>query len=60
MTIEPQTVSPEMHRNRYIIGIDLGTTNSALSYVDLAEQSATSSDTPPTIHIFDVPQLTAP
>ncbi|MCB0183723.1 MAG: hypothetical protein KDE31_05640, partial [Caldilineaceae bacterium] len=60
MTIESQTTSSKSHAYRYIIGIDLGTTNSALSYVDLAEQSATSPDTPPTIHIFDVPQLTAP
>jgi len=60
LTIESQTTSSKSHAYRYIIGIDLGTTNSALSYVDLAEQSAASPDTPPTIHIFDVPQLTAP
>jgi molecular chaperone DnaK (HSP70) len=38
---------------RYIIGIDLGTTNTAVAYVDTrsAEQR---------VQIFDVPQLTAP
>jgi molecular chaperone DnaK (HSP70) len=40
---------------RYIIGIDLGTTNSAISYVDLTQ------DTPKhKIRIFKVPQLTGP
>ena len=40
---------------RYIIGIDLGTTNSAVSYVDLAQ------DTPKQkIRIFKIPQLTGP
>ncbi len=40
---------------RYIIGIDLGTTNSAVSYVDLTQ------DTPKQkIRIFKVPQLTGP
>ena len=42
--------------NRYIIGIDLGTTNSAVSYVDLL-----AGDTPiKNIGIFKVPQLTGP
>ena len=39
------------------IGIDLGTTNSALAYIDPRE--AEDRDFPP-IHIFDVPQLVAP
>ena len=38
---------------RYIVGIDLGTTNSAVSYVDL------ESGRPRDIRIFPVPQLTA-
>jgi hypothetical protein len=50
----------DTRRYRYIIGIDLGTTNSALAYVDLAAQGAAAPDAPPTIQIFDVPQLTAP
>ena len=41
---------------RYAIGIDLGTTHSALSYVDLE-----ASDGEKTAHgVLDVPQLTAP
>lgn len=39
------------------IGIDLGTTNSALAYIREAE--AEDRDFPP-IHIFEVPQLVAP
>ena len=60
MTTAIESNAPTGHLYRYIIGIDLGTTNSALSYVDLAEQSAVSPGTPPTIHIFDIPQLIAP
>lgn len=59
-SLDSQNISPDIHAYRYVIGIDLGTTNSALSYVNLAEQSATPAGTSPTIHIFDVPQLTAP
>lgn len=40
---------------RYIIGIDLGTTNSALSYVDLRDQSEKNRE----IGLFSVSQLTA-
>lgn len=40
---------------RYIIGIDLGTTNSAVSYVDLTQDSRKQR-----IRIFKVPQLTGP
>jgi molecular chaperone DnaK (HSP70) len=39
-------------QSRYIIGIDLGTTNSAAAYVDLAD----AAETPP-IRLFKVPQL---
>ena len=39
------------------IGIDLGTTNSALAYIDPRE--AEDRDFPP-IHIFEIPQLVAP
>jgi molecular chaperone DnaK (HSP70) len=45
-----------MPRSRYIIGIDLGTTNSALAYVDTRGRERPSAD----IHAFDVPQLVAP
>jgi molecular chaperone DnaK (HSP70) len=39
------------------IGIDLGTTNSALAFID--EREAEDRDFPP-IHIFETPQLVAP
>ena len=39
------------------IGIDLGTTNSALAWIDPAEAEDTSF---PPIHIFDIPQPVAP
>ncbi len=40
-------------RARYLIGIDLGTTNSAVAYVD-----ARAAD--PRVRVFEVPQLVAP
>ena len=40
---------------RYIIGIDLGTTNSAVSYIDLFQDKPKQK-----IRIFKVPQLTGP
>jgi molecular chaperone DnaK (HSP70) len=42
---------------RYLIGIDLGTTNSALSYIDLRQ---TRNSGLPRIQTFPVPQLTGP
>ena len=39
------------------IGIDLGTTNSALAYID--EREAEDRDFPP-LHIFETPQMVAP
>jgi hypothetical protein len=42
---------------RFLIGIDLGTTNSALAYVDLQRASRTG---PPEIQKFPVPQLVMP
>ena len=39
------------------VGIDLGTTNSGLAWIDPAEAEDTSF---PPIHIFDIPQLVAP
>lgn len=45
-----------MKQHRYIIGIDLGTTNSAVSYVDLSDESISK----PQIQIFRIPQVTAP
>jgi molecular chaperone DnaK (HSP70) len=39
------------------VGIDLGTTNSALAFIDPADAEDTSF---PPIHIFEIPQLVAP
>src|SRR5580693_5806083 len=39
------------------VGIDLGTTNSALAFIDPADAEDTSF---PPIHIFDIPQLVSP
>jgi molecular chaperone DnaK (HSP70) len=47
--------NPVMPENRYVIGIDLGTTNSAVSYVDLAEEAPKHA-----FEIFPIPQLTGP
>ena len=44
-----------MSRSRYIVGIDLGTTNCALAYVDTKGRERPSAD----IKVFDVPQLVA-
>ncbi|MFH2067815.1 MAG: Hsp70 family protein [Pseudomonadota bacterium] len=43
--------------NKYIIGIDLGTTNSAVSFVDLESQEKGEAKN---IHLFPVPQLVGP
>jgi hypothetical protein len=42
--------------SRYLVGIDLGTTNSALAYVDAREKRKAGG---PRLHTFDVPQLVA-
>jgi molecular chaperone DnaK (HSP70) len=41
---------------RYLVGIDLGTTNCALAYVDLREKPRAGG---PKLHTFPVPQLVA-
>jgi molecular chaperone DnaK (HSP70) len=40
--------------SRYLVGIDLGTTNTALAYVDLAEEAG-----PRRVQVFEIPQLVA-
>ena len=45
-----------MSRSRYIVGIDLGTTNCAMAYVDTQGRERPSAD----IRDFAVPQLVAP
>jgi molecular chaperone DnaK (HSP70) len=44
--------------SRFLIGIDLGTTNSALAYIDLQEKRRGGES--PVIHPFQIPQLVAP
>jgi molecular chaperone DnaK (HSP70) len=46
----------DLLEKRFIVGIDLGTTNSAVSYVDIQAGSGNK----PEIKIFKVPQLTGP
>ncbi|NUN12838.1 MAG: Hsp70 family protein [Myxococcales bacterium] len=43
--------------SRFVIGIDLGTTNCAVAYVDLTKTEP-NSNLLPDIHGFDIPQLT--
>ena len=45
-----------MARSRYIVGIDLGTTNCAVAYVDTRGRERPAAD----IRLFEVPQLVAP
>src|SRR6516164_10662067 len=45
-----------MTRSRYLVGIDLGTTNCAVAYVDTKGHERPAAD----IRIFEVPQLVAP
>ena len=44
--------------HRYVVGIDLGTTNSAVAYIDLS--AGPGNDAGPPIKTFPVPQLVAP
>ncbi len=55
---EPGAPGEEKARHRYVIGIDLGTTNSAVAYVDPAETNTAGPG--PVIRTFQVPQLVAP
>jgi len=41
--------------SRYLVGIDLGTTNTAVAYVDTASKASAG----PKLHTFPVPQVTA-
>ena len=45
------------HASRYLIGVDLGTTNSVVAYIDTQEAQVEESSG---IHVFDVPQLVGP
>src|SRR5689334_9901278 len=41
--------------SRFLIGVDLGTTNSAVAYVDTSEKTRRGS--PPPVRVFETPQL---
>jgi len=49
---------PTSGPSRYIVGIDLGTTNSAMAFVDTEEPVAAGAS--PRVQDFAVPQITAP
>ncbi|HYP26269.1 MAG TPA: Hsp70 family protein [Blastocatellia bacterium] len=51
-----QPSGKQLTPSRFLIGIDLGTTNSAVAYVDTREPDRAG---PPAIRTFDVPQLVA-
>ncbi len=55
---EPVKAPPKSEAVRFVVGIDLGTTNCALAYVDTAEPVAPGAA--PRVHDFTVPQLSAP
>ena len=46
-----------MNESQYLIGIDLGTTNSAVAYI---ERQPLDDPVSPPLRLFDVPQLVAP
>ncbi|HBZ55226.1 MAG TPA: molecular chaperone DnaK, partial [Syntrophobacteraceae bacterium] len=46
----------EEHLNRYAVGIDLGTTNSAVAFVDRGQQGNSQGQR---VRVFDIPQLVA-
>lgn len=50
---EEEPATDEQQYSRYVVGIDLGTTNSAVCYVD-------ADESPWTIRTFRLPQLVAP
>ena len=46
-----------MSTPRYIVGLDLGTTNSILAFVSISELEQAEQ---PEIHILEIPQLVRP
>jgi Molecular chaperone len=54
--IDEESIEPEEAQYKYIIGIDLGTTNSAVSYVDLTITDVEKNK----IRFLGIPQLVAP
>jgi molecular chaperone DnaK (HSP70) len=56
--ITDELFETDEQKHRYVIGIDLGTTNSAVGFVDLRAAADASGHRP--LHFFDIPQLVAP
>ncbi|GAX62686.1 molecular chaperone [Candidatus Scalindua japonica] len=54
--VEDEPTEIEETKYKYIVGIDLGTTNSAVSYVDLTIKDSEKNK----IRFLDIPQLVAP
>ena len=54
--IEEESIDSEENQYNYIVGIDLGTTNSAVSYVDFTIKGSEKNK----IRFLDIPQLIAP
>lgn len=54
----PPVDATETTNARYVIGIDLGTTNTAVAYVDLDEEKPSSAHR--AIQFFEIPQLVGP
>lgn len=55
--IDPALLADELP-SRYVVGIDLGTTNCAVTFVDT--EGTTEAGQPLPIRVFDIAQLTAP
>ena len=55
MSLDPRELDPLVDEapSRFVVGIDLGTTNSAMAYVDTQE-------TPWRVRVFPIPQLVGP
>ena len=51
------SISTNVNDSRYVIGIDLGTTNSAVAY---AERRSGGDPLAPALRVFEVPQVVAP
>ena len=49
-----------MSESRYIIGVDLGTSNSAMAFVDTEHTNANTIEETATVQTFAIPQVTAP
>ncbi len=58
LNLADNSADSEAFEQRYVIGIDLGTTNSAVAYIDLREAADATGHRP--LHLFEIPQLVEP